>query len=158
MVLPHLQGSGPPDLNANACGIFFGLTLAHKKQHFSRAIMEGIALVLRRMIAAITRLDVELKDIISLSGGARSAAWCQIKSDVTQLPVRTLYASESAACRGAALIAGANLGVCPDLAAAARAHLEFEHHYTPNPEHAAIYERLYTQYATLTDAIAPLLK
>jgi len=32
IVLPHLQGSGPPDLNANACGVFFGLTLAHKKQ------------------------------------------------------------------------------------------------------------------------------
>jgi len=158
IVLPHLQGSGPPDLNANACGVFFGLTLAHKKQHFSRGIMEGIAMVLRRMMEAITRLDVELKEIVSLSGGARSAAWCQIKSDVTQRQVHTLRASENAACRGAALIAAANLGLYDDLAAVARQGLEFEHHYLPNPENAAVYDCLFEKYARLSDAIAPLLR
>ena len=33
VVLPHLQGSGPPDLDPYARGVIFGLTLAHKKQH-----------------------------------------------------------------------------------------------------------------------------
>jgi xylulokinase len=51
-VLPHLQGSGPPDSNNLAKGVFYGVTLAHKKQHFSRGIMEGVTMVLRRMIEA----------------------------------------------------------------------------------------------------------
>jgi len=158
IVLPHLQGSGPPDLNANACGVFFGLTLAHKKQHFSRGIMEGLAMVLRRMMEAITRLDVEVHEIISLSGGARSAAWCQIKSDITQRPIRTLHGAENAACRGAALIAAANLGGWNNLAEIACHGLEVEHRYTPNPDNTATYDTLFKKYEQLSDAIAPLVR
>jgi len=109
----------------------------------SERLILGPATAVPCFPAAITRLDVEIKEIISLSGGARSAAWCQIKSDVTQRQVHTLRASENAACRGAALIAAANLGQPDDLPTIARAQLEFEHHYQPNPEHAAVYERLF---------------
>jgi sugar (pentulose or hexulose) kinase len=73
--------------------------------------MEGVTMVLRRMIDATTHLVVDITEIFSLSGGAKSDAWCQIKADATLLPVRTLHGSGSAACRGAAIIAGVGVGL-----------------------------------------------
>lgn len=156
VVVPHLQGSGPPDLDPEARGVIFGLTLAHKKQHLSRGIMEGVAMVLRRMIDSTTQLGVEVNEIISLSGGSKSAAWCQIKADATQLPVRTLRDAGSAACRGAAIIAGVSLGIWPDAVAVATANLEFEREFSPRPEHAAVYDRLFDRFALLQEQLKPV--
>lgn len=158
VVVPHLQGSGPPDLDPYAKGVFFGLTLAHKKQHLSRGIMEGVAMVLRRMIDSTTQLGVEVKEIISLSGGSKSAVWCQIKSDATQLPVRTLLDAGSAACRGAAVIAGVAAGVWSEPADVARAGLTFDRELVPQPENAAVYDQLFERYQQLQEALAPMLR
>jgi len=158
IVIPHLQGSGPPDLDTYARGIFFGLTLSHKKQHLSRGIMEGVAMVLRRMIEATVALDVEIKEIVSLSGGAKSAAWCQIKSDITQLPLRTVASAGSAACRGAAIIAGGAAGLWDDLAALSRQDIEFEHSYEPQIDLAETYDRHFDRFNKLQQAVTPLLR
>lgn len=156
IVVPHLQGSGPPDLDPYARGTIFGLTLAHKKQHISRGIMEGVAMVLRRMIDSTTALGGQVKEIISLSGGAKSAVWCQIKADATQTPVRTLRDAGSAACRGAAIIAGVSAGFWDAAAPVARANLEFDRTYEPRPENAEVYDRLFDRFLLLQDVLAPL--
>ena len=158
IVLPHLQGSGPPDLDPYARGVIFGLTLAHKKQHLSRAIMEGVTMVLRRMIDSTTQLGVEVNEIISLSGGAKSDAWCQIKADATQTPVHTLQGAGSAACRGAALIAGAGIGLWGSVVRIARSGVEFDRTFQPRPEHAAAYDQLFDRYLALQDSLKPLLQ
>ncbi|MET8182503.1 FGGY family carbohydrate kinase [Streptomyces sp. NPDC005336] len=158
IVVPHLQGSGPPDLDPYARGVIFGLTLAHKKQHLSRAIMEGVAMVLRRMIDSTARLGVDVAEIISLSGGAKSDAWCQIKADATQLPVRTLRGADSAACRGAALIAGVGAGIWESAASVSQSGVEFDRSFEPRAENAAVYDRLSTRYMTLQESLKPLLQ
>lgn len=156
VVLPHLQGSGPPDLDPYARGVIFGLTLAHKKQHISRAIMEGVTMVLRRMIESTERLGSDVAEIISLSGGAKSAAWCQIKADATGVPVRTLRGAESAACRGAALIAGSGVGLFESVVHVARSGVEFDRTYTPRAEHAEAYDQLFNRFVALQEAVKPL--
>ncbi|MCW4466787.1 FGGY family carbohydrate kinase [Glutamicibacter sp. MNS18] len=158
IVIPHLQGSGPPDLDTYARGVFFGLTLSHKKQHLSRGIMEGVSIVLRRMIESTLELGVEIKQIISLSGGSKSAAWCQIKSDTTQLPVHTLSGGGAAACRGAAIIAGVELGLWDSAAAISNHGVEFEHSYEPNADLAETYNRLYHRFNRLQESLDPLLR
>jgi xylulokinase len=158
VVLPHLQGSGPPDTDAYARGVIFGLTLAHKKQHLARAVMEGVTMVLRRMIQAAGRLGVEVDQIISLSGGSKSNAWCQIKADATKLPIRTLLATESAACRGAAILAGSAAGLCESITAAARSSMQYDREFEPAVENAEVYDRLYARYLALQEAVAPLFR
>lgn len=158
VVLPHLQGSGPPDLDPHARGVIFGLTLAHKKQHLARAIMEGVTMVLRRMIDSTNQLGVEVNEIISLSGGSKSSVWCQIKADATQLPVHTLNGADSAACRGAALIAGAAAGVWESAAAVARSGVDFDRTYLPRTENAEIYDQLFGRYLALQESVKPLLR
>ncbi len=109
-VLPHLQGSGPPDTNAQAKGIFLNVTLAHSRAHFARGLMEGVTMVLLRMIEGTRALGVEVDEIRSLSGGAKSATWCQLKANASGLPVRTMQTTDIAACLGAAILAGVAAG------------------------------------------------
>lgn len=158
IVLPHLQGSGPPDLDNYARGAIFGLTLAHKKQHLSRGIMEGVTMVLRRMIDSTAQLGVDVKEIISLSGGSKSDAWCQIKADATQVPVHTLRGAESAACRGAALIAGVGVGLWDSAVPTARSAVEVDRSFQPQPENAAVYDQLFARYMTLQESLKPLFQ
>lgn len=158
VVLPHLQGSGPPDLDPYARGAIVGLTLAHKKQHVSRAVMEGIAMVLRRMIESTALLGVDVKEIISLSGGAKSDAWCQIKADATQTTVRTLHDAGSAACRGAAIIAGVGVGLWDSVHAVAGSGVEFARTFEPEPANAETYDRLFERYLAVQAALAPLYR
>ena len=155
VVLPHLQGSGPPDLDPLAKGVILGLTLAHKKQHLARGIMEGVTMVLRRMLEATTSLGVEVTEILSLSGGSKSAVWCQIKADATKLPVHTLRTAESAACRGAAIAAGVDVGVWESPVAVARENLRFDRTFEPRPENFAVYDRLFQDYKRLQDTVKP---
>lgn len=158
IVVPHLQGSGPPDLDPYARGVIFGLSLAHKKQHISRGIMEGVAMVLRRMIDSTTSLGGQVDEIISLSGGAKSSAWCQIKADATKTPVRTLRDAGSAACRGAAIIAGVSAGLWEEAAPIARNNLEFDRTFEPRAENAHVYDRLFDRFLLLQDSLAPLYR
>jgi sugar (pentulose or hexulose) kinase len=138
--------------------VIFGLTLAHKKQHLSRAIMEGVTMVLRRMIDSTTELGVHVKEIISLSGGSKSDAWCQIKADATQTPVHTLRGAGSAACRGAALIAGVGIGLWDSAVPVARSAVEFDRYFQPQPENADAYDQLFDRYMTLQASLKPLLQ
>ena len=158
-MLPHLQGSGPPDLDPYARGVIFGLTLAHKKQHLSRGIMEGVTMVLKRMIDSTTRLGVDVDEIISLSGGSKSDAWCQIKADATQRPVRTLHGAGSAACRGAALIAGVGIGLwesaVPVVRGGDRLTTAPSSH---DPRTRRSMTQLFARYMTLQESLKPLLQ
>lgn len=158
IVLPHLQGSGPPDTDPYARGVIFGLTLAHKKGHIARGIMEGVAMVLRRMIDAAARLGVDVEQVISLSGGSKSNAWCQIKADGTKLPIRTLLATESAACRGAAILAAANAGLIDSLSATASSSMRSDREFSPTQENEAVYDKLYGRYLALQKAVTPLFR
>ncbi|PJK20427.1 xylulokinase [Mycolicibacterium goodii] len=156
VVLPHLQGSGPPDYDPYAKGVIFGLTLAHTKRHLSRAIMEGVTMVLRRMIDSTKQLGAEVSEVISLSGGSKSDAWCQIKADATQLPVRTLKGAESAGCRGAAILAGVAVGMWKSHAEIARRTLQFDREFKPDPGNAQTYDRLFANYVRLQNTLQPM--
>lgn len=49
-MLPYFQGSGIPELNENAKGVYYGIHAGHNRGHFIRAIMEGLAIALKRML------------------------------------------------------------------------------------------------------------
>ncbi len=153
-VLPHLQGSGPPDTNSSAKGAILNVTLAHSKAHFARAIMEGVTVVLLRMIEATRALGVNVEEIRSLSGGAKSSAWCQIKADASGLPVHTMKTTDVAACLGAAILAGVGAGVWPSVADTASRFAEYDLEYKPDPGRKPLYDRMLVEYKLLMDELS----
>jgi len=71
-------------------------------------------------------------------GGARSDAWCQLKSDITALPVARVAARETG-LNGCAIAAAFGLGIYPSLAAASDAMAPVERIFMPRPEFAAFH-------------------
>lgn len=157
-VLPHLQGSGPPDTECLAKGVFLNVTLAHSKAHFARGIMEGVSMVLLRMLEATRSLGVEVEEIRSLSGGAKSRAWCQIKANASGLPVRTMKTTDIAACLGAAILAGVSAGVWKSVEETASLFAQYDLEYTPEPRHKALYDAMLSEYKLLMQELAPSFK
>ncbi len=156
IMIPHLQGSGPPDTDNNAKGVYFGITLAHHKPHFARAIMESVAMILRRMMQAMGSLGAEFETIVALGGGSKSSYWCQLKSDATGLPVKLMSTNESSACLGAAILAGVASGIWESCEAAADEVVTPEIVYEPKKELKPAYDALFEKSMKLWNALRPI--
>lgn len=155
IMLPHLMGAFSPEYEPRARGVFYGFTLAHGRAHFVRAILEAVAFMLRRNVELLARAGAYASEIRSHGGGARSQLWCQIKADVTGLPVVTL-AGEDAAVRGDAMLAGLAVGDFDDLDEACAAMIREDRRYVPDARARATYETAYETYVNLFDALEPL--
>lgn len=158
LALPHLQGAGPPDQNASAKAVFYGLTIAHSKPHFVRAIMESVTMVLCRIIEATEALDVNIDSIITYGGGAKSKIWTQMKADATGLPVQTTVNDENATCLGAAILAGAACGVWDSIEAAADSIVTNDICYQPDPAVYQDYRNTLDNYNRLMESLKPMFR
>lgn len=105
--VPHLCGTVMPNNIPDAKGVFFGLELKHERAHFARAIMESVAYMIKEYVDF---LGVDVNQIRSMGGGAKSDVWCTIKSQVLNKAVVTLKENETA-CLGSAIFAGVGLNV-----------------------------------------------
>jgi len=109
IMLPHLMGMYSPDPNPLARGSFTGFTLRHTRGHFARAIMEGVAFLLKSNLEVLQSAGVDISELRSTGGGARSSLWNQIKANACNLPVVTLK-NEDTALLGDAILAGVAAG------------------------------------------------
>lgn len=156
MALPHLQGSGPPDQNARAKAVFYGLTIAHKKPHFVRAIMESVTMVLCRMIEATQALGVEIDSIITYGGGAKSPVWTQIKADAIGLPVITTQNDENDTCIGAMILAGTACGLWDSVEEAAEQIVKPDVTFEPDMDAYQVYRKVLKRYNKLMECLQPV--
>ncbi len=152
LFLPFLDGSVDPDFCPEARGVFFGASLSTGREHFARAILEGVAHLLSDLLDVMTRWGAPAGPVISLGGGARSPEWEQIKADICGREFLTLKCEEAAAL-GAALLAGRGAGLFPRDAAPSFA---IGARYEPNPRNRAVYERAHQTYRALYQAVRPL--
>lgn len=152
VMLPHLQGAMAPENNPKARGVFFGATLGHQKGHFVRSILEAVAYIVRRNLDVLAGMGIEVSEIRSLGGGAKSALWSQIKADVTGRPVIVLE-NDEAACLGAAIVAGVGVGVFDSLESAVAKMVRIKKRYLPYPAAVETYNRSYQKYVELYEAL-----
>lgn len=155
IMLPYFQGSGIPELNEKAEGVYYGMNAGHTKGHFIRAIMEGLAIALKRMLECEAELGASATEIRSLGGGSKSKAWCQIKADILGIPVKVVNNSESTPCMGCAILAGVANGIWPSIEEAAERFVSIKETYYPNPANAEVYEKTYKKYVEITKALNP---
>lgn len=148
LFLPYLLGERTPHMDAQARGVFFGLTLRHERRHLVRAVMEGVAFALRDCLDILRELGAAPERIIATGGGARSAAWRQILADVFAAPIATASVEEPAA-RGAALLAAIGTGVLDGFPDAARLAPSPGDPTEPIPRNIERYRGLHTLYRSL---------
>jgi xylulokinase len=158
LLVPYWHGAMSPYWDPAASGITIGWTGSHGREHFYRAILEGIAFEQRLMGEEVMRaLRRQIDEYLVLGGGSRSNLWCQILADVTGIPIQRTAVLD-ATCLGAGILAAAAMGWYRDSLAAARAMVRTGRRFEPKPEHRGIYDRLYTEvYRPLFPALKSLI-
>lgn len=146
-VLPYFTGSTMPKYNPTATATFTGVTLAHTRGHFARAIMESVAYLLRGDLEYIG--DGAVREIRATGGGAASPLWVQMKADVTGKTLQTVSESETA-CLGAAIFAAVSIGAFPTVAEAASRLVTPDRTYRPS---GADYEKGYAAFRMLDEKL-----
>ena len=146
-VLPYFTGSTMPKYNPTATATFTGVTLAHTRGHFARAIMEPVAYLLRGDLEYIGNGAV--REIRATGGGAASPLWVQMKADVTGKTLQTVSESETA-CLGAAIFAAVSIGAFPTVAEAASRLVTPDRTYRPS---GADYEKGYAAFRMLDEKL-----
>ena len=157
IMLPHLQGAMAPENNPRAKGVFYGLTLAHTRDHCVRAIMEGIVFILKRNIDAIEKIGISVNEIRSLGGGAKSQFWNQLKADITGKTV-LITSGEEEACLGAAITAGVGVGMFPDIQTASKDMIKVKDRFEPRASNSRIYQSIYGRYKDLYTNLMPMFE
>ncbi|PZA07507.1 xylulokinase [Meiothermus sp. Pnk-1] len=151
--LPYLAGERTPHLDPQARGGWVGLSLAHRKGHLVRAILEGVAFALKDSLVRITALGIQPEALRTVGGGMRSPLWRAIVAATLEAPLQGLEVEEGPAF-GAALLAGVGVEVYPDVDEAVAKAVRLKPETTfPDPRLAQTYQELYRQYIRLYPAL-----
>jgi len=146
---PYLDGEGAPYYDPSLRGSFFGITSSHKKEHFCRAILEGVAFSIKDSLTIFEELGITPRRWAIIGGGSKSRLWSQIISDV--FGVELVKPAYEDASFGTALLAGIGVGVFEDLKEAVETLVEPERKITPNLERYRYYEKLFRIYKKIHD-------
>jgi xylulokinase len=117
--------------------------------------MESIAFLLKKILADFIRSGVQINEVRSMGGGARSDLWLQIKADVIGLPLVRMEEEETSTL-GAAILAAVRAGDHPDVATAAKAMVRLGQRFDPDGRTIPTYERSFALYNELYLALAPV--
>lgn len=149
--LPYLSGERTPHADPDARGVLFGITLAHTKAHFTRAVIEGVAFGLRDSLELMRNLGIDVSDLRVSGGGARSGLWLQVLADTFGTQLRAMNQGEGAAY-GAALLAAVGGGVFDSVEEAGHAGKTEGELFHPGPNRE-VYERKYHHFRALYPAL-----
>jgi xylulokinase len=153
--LPYLSGERTPHPDPLARAGLIGLTLRHSRAHITRAVLEGVAFGLRDSLELVLSAGLgQIGQVRVSGGGARSALWRQILSDVLKCELATVNATEGAAY-GAALLAGVGAGGWSSVPEACAAAVRVVDVTTPRADAVSHYEQLYPLYRGLYPALRP---
>ena len=150
--LPYIAGVNAPEFDRDAAGAFCGLRQEHDAFDMARAVMEGVAFILRKNCEYIAAKGTQLREILATGGGSKSPVWCQLQADITGIPVLVPEERE-AACLGAAMIAAVADGRFRDFAEAAAACVRIARRYEPRPTPAQ--QRKYRRFCRIYEALLP---
>jgi xylulokinase len=152
--LPYLLGERSPYWDSKARGVYFGLSMNHKKAHMVRAIMEGVVFSLKNCMDVFEELGIGLTSIKTLGGGNKSPVWRQIEASVFNKPIYTLEAEEPSAI-GNFILASLGTGNINSVDEAKK-FIKVTQREKPIKEEQEIYMRQYEKFLKLYDRIKDL--
>ena len=153
--LPYLTGERTPHLDPLARGVFFGIGIRHTRDHFVRAVLEGIAFAQRDAVELLIELGLPARHIVASGGGARSRLMKQILADVIGLPVM-INGNDNGAAYGAALLAAVNAGFFKNLEDACGKTVRLYVSAEPQQEFRNRYDALYDSFRDLYKQLKPI--
>ncbi|HEV6966203.1 xylulokinase, partial [Roseateles sp.] len=105
LFLPYLSGERTPHNNANAQGVFFGLTHEHDAAALGYAVLEGVGFGLLDGWQALQAGGGSADSLWLVGGGARSAWWARLLASMLGTPLVNGVGAEAGGALGAARLA-----------------------------------------------------
>ena len=153
---PYLDGEGAPYYDPNLRGSFFGITSLHRREHFCRAVLEGVAFSIKDSLSIFKELGITANKWAIIGGGSKSKLWCQIVSDI--FGVELLKPAYEDASFGTALLAGIGVGIFKDLEEAVKNFFKIERRITPDMERHHYYEKIFKIYRKIHDSLGEVYR
>ncbi|MGB9709258.1 MAG: xylulokinase [Infirmifilum sp.] len=157
IVLPFFSGARSPRWNPYARGVIFGLTVFHTRAHVFRAMMEGIAYEVRKILEVLREVNVKPRELVLMGGGAKSPTWARIKANVTGLEV-VLPELLDAALGGDAILVSVASGALSSYDEASRVFFKEKLRITPDKSQIEIYDKYYALYEKLAEVLDAYFK
>ncbi|MCO6450564.1 MAG: ribulokinase [Caldilineales bacterium] len=156
LALDWWNGNRSVLVDVDLTGLLLGATLATRPEEIYRALIEATAFGTRMIVETFQANGVPIHEIIGTGGlPNRNRLLMQIYADVTGLPIFVAEAEQIGALGSAmhgAVAAGAAAGGYDSIVEASQKMARLrDDRYLPIPEHQAVYDQLYAEYAILHD-------
>ena len=152
---PYLNGELTPYANPNLCADFVGVRASHTKAHFTRAVLEGVAMSMLDCKHTLDALNVPHdKSAIIIGGGGKSPLWRQIISDALGIELIEMKYTDSSF--GSAMLAGIAVGVFDNAEHAVEKCNKIVSTTLPNYENTLKYKELFKKYKAIQKALEPI--
>lgn len=118
LFLPYLGGERTPHNDANARGVFLGLSHNTDAQAMTKAVLQGVSFAFKDSQAALATAGTQLQNVFAIGGGSNSHYWLQMLANTLNLPLQLTVDGDFGASLGAArlgMIAAENahpLSIC----------------------------------------------
>jgi D-xylulose kinase len=142
LIVPHFIGAGAPHWNPLARGVIFGLALGHKTGDIYRAVLESVAMEVKKNVNVFKLLGSNPQEMRVTGGGSRSNLWNQIQADVLGIRCGRGELEESTAV-GAAILATYGIKEFPDISKAADEMANITKVWDPIPANHEKYTKLF---------------
>jgi gluconokinase len=147
LFLPYLLGERSPIWDASARACFFGVQFNHTREHFLRALMEGVIFGVYSVGRALEQTVGPVSTIYANGGFARSELWVQMLADVFNKEVHITDTPEGSAF-GAAIMGMHAIGLLDELEDAAGL-IKVSRTFEPDPQTHTRYMQNYTLFEEL---------
>ncbi len=152
VVLPFLMGERTPIWDVDARGVVFGLSLNHTRGHLVRAMMESVAYALYDSFKILKDSGRTINAPIVLNeGGAKSALWRRIITDVFNMPT-VMVKRRTGAPYGDAILAGVATGIFKDFSVA-KDWVEYVEPLEPDIDTHKLYMEYFALYKSIYENV-----
>lgn len=148
---PYLSGELTPYGNPLLKGSFVGISGAHGKVHFIRAVLEGVAFSMLDCKKYLESKGIFITSAFLIGGGAKSALWSQILADALNVELTLTENNDSSF--GSAMLAGIAAGFFKDEKDALEKCSEISGKVYPNEENHKVYAELFKKYKKIEKAL-----
>ena len=145
IILPYLYGERAPVWDAEAKMILHGMQSHHTREHFCRAMIEGVVMNLYCIAEKIISIRPGINKVIASGGFIQSPQWLQLVADIFNMPVHVMDNSDASAL-GAALWGGFSTGILREENFAAQHPV---HIYKPEEPNHILYMKNYSIFKEL---------
>lgn len=156
LVLDHFQGNRTPYVDAQSRGMIAGLSLAHRKEHIFRAMIESVCFGTENTLRRFREQGHVIDRIVACGGAVNSPFWLQTHADVSGAAIETTRVAEAASL-GAAVLGAVGANVYADLTEATTEMVHADRTIEPNLERHHQYEPFFQAYTQTYAALTPVL-